>query len=88
MAYKFYVFWWPCRDAKSCVSTEIASPRMVGAIIRLCGIVWAKYAASVRLGNVETQNFASLRRSPRLAWWALLFACAVSHGAIILHSYG
>ena len=40
MTYKFYVFWWPCRDAKSCVSTEIASPRMVGAIIRLCGIAW------------------------------------------------
>ena len=29
-----------CRDAKFCVSTEVASPRMVGAIIRLCGIVW------------------------------------------------
>ena len=40
MAYKFYVFGWPCRDAKSCVSTEVASPRMMGAIIRLCGIVW------------------------------------------------
>lgn len=29
MACKFYVFWWPCRDAKFCVCTEVASPRMV-----------------------------------------------------------
>lgn len=56
MAYKFYVFWWPCRDAKSCVSTEIASPRMVGAIIRLCGIAWCDYSAFVRLGIVDSLN--------------------------------
>ena len=29
-----------CRDAEFCVCTEVASPRMMGAIIRLCGIAW------------------------------------------------
>ena len=38
--------------------------------------------------NVETQNFASVRRSPRLVWWALLFAYAVLYGRNMLHSCG
>ena len=64
MAYKFYMFGWPCRDAKFCVCTEVASPRMVGAIIRLCGIAWCDYSAFVRLGSVDSFNLRYILQTP------------------------
>lgn len=64
MAYKFYMFWWQCRDAMHCVCTDRDPHHMMGAIIRLYGIAWCDYSAFVRLGSVDSFNLRYILQTP------------------------